>query len=175
MRFYNSGPDADGVHHFPQDQYDTAQVCAAGHVINAQAEYEPQHNRPFCGKCGQSTIMRCPQCTERIEGFFHLKSGFGEPYEGPAAYCWHCGAPYPWTATALAQAIAYAQLYVSDDADRAALVETLPALTAETPKTPVAISTYQRVIAKVAPAAREGFKTILYGVAVEFVKHTLWP
>jgi len=42
--------------------YDVAQICLNGHVINTLAGSHPESNKKFCSNCGSMTIMRCLEC-----------------------------------------------------------------------------------------------------------------
>ena len=76
--------------------YDVAQICLNGHVINAYAKTHPEHNEKYCSKCGKETIMRCPSCYKDIRGNYHIPEVYLPEYEIPK-WCYECGKPYPWT------------------------------------------------------------------------------
>src|SRR5262249_17929827 len=85
-------------------EYDVAQICSNGHVINTTSRKFPEHNQDHCDRCGEQTLTRCPGCTTYIRGYYHVPGVFGgDEYRAPA-YCYKCGRPFPWTVTALTAA-----------------------------------------------------------------------
>lgn len=68
-------------------------------------------------------------------------------------YCHGCGEAMPWTEAAIQAAIELATETPSlDPADRNQLSENLKDLVSETPRTPLAVSRMQRIMAKAGPA-----------------------
>jgi hypothetical protein len=152
--------------------YDTAQVCRRGHVINNSAHRYSAHNRRFCPKCGQPTMMACEHCHTGIQGEYHgnVISLGGEEPTAPA-YCHNCGKPYPWTAERLeaAQALA-AELENLDDGDRIAINATIEELAVDSARTPVAVLRFKKIIAKAKGPARELLLDAIAKIAVESAK-----
>src|SRR6266849_2039371 len=82
--------------------YDIAQICLNGHVINESSNEFPQKNAKFCARCGQPTLIACPDCGHDIRGDYTsaVVVAMASHYHAPAS-CDNCGRPYPWTREAL--------------------------------------------------------------------------
>jgi hypothetical protein len=161
-------PDVEG--------YDTAQICRNGHVINEMAARNPQHNQPFCDKCGSPTIAACDACGVSIRGYYHSPVAFlsGSTMQAPA-YCHTCGEPYPWTATALDAARDLAdELDGLNAEDRVALKGTLDDLVKDGPRTQVASLRFKKLAAKTGHEGARMLKAALYAVVTEASKRAIW-
>jgi len=75
--------------------YDIAQICTNGHVVNANSIRFPEDNQNFCSKCGASTSTECQYCDTPIRGR-HMHGPSHRRYRVPL-YCHECSKPYPWT------------------------------------------------------------------------------
>src|ERR1035437_9563938 len=51
-----------------QGWYDTAQICANGHLITAAANQNPERKQPFSLSCGAMTTTICPACGKPSRG-----------------------------------------------------------------------------------------------------------
>ncbi len=115
--------------------YYNATICENGHTIS--------HNNivgeKFCEICGAPNISCCPSCGMPIHGKENT-SGFvsAKKYIVPK-YCYNCGQPYPWTASALevAAAMIYEDSSLSES-EKTKLNDSLPDIVSETPKTRLA-------------------------------------
>ena len=157
--------------------YDVAQICSNGHVINAGSKRYPEHNLPFCERCGAPTITTCPHCSEPIRGEYHVEGVFAAGFIFPApGFCAKCGHAYPWTTARVeaARALADDLDSLSGD-DREALKRSLDDLVRDTPQTQVAAQRFKRVAAKAGKQAADALRTILIDVVSEAAKKALWP
>src|SRR4029450_2624226 len=157
--------------------YDTAQICANGHVTNAATVDRPQHSQKFCGQCGAGTRTDCPRCGKPIRGEFHVPGVIAIGFTFTASpFCVECGAPYPWTQASLDAARELsAELHGLTEAERAELAKTLPDLVANTPRTAVAATRFKRLMLKAGVKAGAPFEKILVNVVAEAAKKILWP
>lgn len=171
-------------------QYDVAQVCLNGHMVNDRSESRPEFSKKFCPDCGSETIPHCQTCGETIQGALHstyvLKgsrywrrppSRFTSTTDGAVrAYCHACGNPYPWTNRSIeaAQALAQEQDKLTD-AEKLLLQSSIPDLVADTPRTSLAVVRFKKLMLKIGKEAGDGFKNILVNVLSEAVKKQLWP
>ncbi len=75
---------------------DVMQVCLNGHVINAGYQKFPKYNKEYCDRCGEKTIIECPNCNNPIPGDMQ-DTGVGvfAPRVAPE-YCQSCGNAFPW-------------------------------------------------------------------------------
>src|SRR5689334_16122727 len=106
--------------------YDAAWVCANGHTINDSVTKYPQHNKPFCPRCGAAAVRACEQCGRYVQGDYHVPGVIGFSEYSPPAYCYHCGAAFPWTTQALDAARELADEFVSlSPAERESLKGTI--------------------------------------------------
>lgn len=82
--------------------YQTAQICENGHIITVNHASGSGEN--FCRLCGSKTIIACPTCNANIRGKYHmdgvLNVSTAKNFPVPS-FCYSCGAPYPWTKSAL--------------------------------------------------------------------------
>jgi hypothetical protein len=91
----------------PQN-YDVQQVCENGHQITGCYGIKPEDRQEFCKKCGEKTIIACPNCDKEIQG-----DQIEDLWDGPEPtrravvplYCPNCGKPYPWTQKKIVTAI----------------------------------------------------------------------
>jgi hypothetical protein len=121
--------------------YYQAAVCRRGHVIDSMMEPAMTRSDPLpvkCDTCGAKVLTECPNCTARIQG--NSRSAAGMFVWEPAAFCHHCGHPYPWASH---EAMAYhiENLLDEDDlaeGDRRALVQQLVSLRQSAAGDPVA-------------------------------------
>lgn len=56
-----------------EGQYDIAQICPNGHVINAQSRVRPEMNKQFCDRCGEQTLTECENCHKPIQGLHYTR------------------------------------------------------------------------------------------------------
>ncbi|MDO8684400.1 MAG: DUF2321 domain-containing protein [Armatimonadota bacterium] len=80
-------------------QFDIAQVCLNGHTITDVYLRAPQFNQDCCDKCGERTIINCPNCKAELRGMPMTSEYFGNDHgtPPPPARCYKCGEAYPWT------------------------------------------------------------------------------
>lgn len=155
--------------------YDTAQVCQNGHIINETAQSRPESNETFCQICGAATTMKCDACGATIRGYHHVPGVLTVSTMPLPAYCYTCGAPYPWTSTALDAARELAdELDYLTPSEREQLKATLDDLVRDTPRTQVASYRFERLAAKAGSGAADMFKEILVSVASETARKLLW-
>ena len=155
--------------------YDVAQICLNGHVVNNSSISHPAHNADYCPDCGKKTITECPKCTAKIRGDYRV-SGLSSFGESPApAFCYKCGARYPWTESSLSAAREYMREVGRLDANELGIWErSLNDLVSETPRTQVAALRFKTLTAKAGPVAMEGVKRILIEVMAETAKKAIW-
>jgi len=156
--------------------YDTAQVCLNGHMINSSAQSLPQHNSPFCDKCGAKTITQCPKCNTRIPGYYHVPGVVGFLGEDkPRNYCHQCGAAYPWIESRLSAAREYIrELDRLNENEKGLLSRSLDDLVRDTPSTAISVMRFKQLTAKAGAVAIDGLKTILVEIVVEAAKRQVW-
>ena len=156
-------------------EYDTAQICVNGHLINDMASRYPQHNRKFCSKCGAETITACPQCRQPIRGFYHVDGVIGGSSIDVPAFCHECGRPYPWTQAALqaGRDLTYESIALNEN-EKALLIKSLHELVADTPQTPLAAARVKRLLAKAGPEIGAALKQVVITVASEAAKKILF-
>src|ERR1035437_4164389 len=96
-----------------QGWYDTAQICANGHLITAAANQNPERKQPFCPSCGAKTLTVCPACGKPVRGAHcaHVHNYVMDSWDTAVgslraipAHCSECGTAFPWTSARLAAA-----------------------------------------------------------------------
>jgi len=159
-----------------RDQYDMAQICLNGHIINTHAETEPEYSKNHCSECGAETITSCRRCGAKILGQLHPSPKYLRlPMFGAPKFCWNCGALYPWTETRLnaAHALASKIKGISKE-ERRFLYQSIDDLVANTAQTNVAIVRIKQIMSKIGPEMRDTFKEVLIEVLSEAAKKAIW-
>ncbi len=155
-------------------QYDVAQICLSGHVINAASLRNPHRNQKFCDLCGAETIDSCQSCGNPIRGNYVRENRIFQNYSRPA-FCLECGNAYPWTQAALDAARELAdELDELTSGEKELLKGSLDDIVRDTPRTPVAATKFKKCAAKAGKVAADGLKSILITVVTESAKKMLW-
>lgn len=155
--------------------YRTAQICINGHCITDAYDAYPQHRQAFCDKCGAATITSCPSCHANIRGAYHEPDicVLGGRYNVPA-YCYSCGKPYPWTQAAIEAATALVEEEESlSQAEQTRLVEVLPDIITETPKTQLAIVRFKKALLSAGKFTADGLRQFAIDFGCELAKKQL--
>jgi hypothetical protein len=76
---------------------DVMQVCRNGHVITERLRTDPEGGLGHCPRCGASTLDRCLTCGQELPSVATIPGLLPIGGRHPPAYCWTCGAPFPWT------------------------------------------------------------------------------
>jgi hypothetical protein len=156
--------------------YDVAQVCQNGHTVNDSYHRFPQHNQPFCSRCGAASITACESCRTPIRGEYDADGviAIGFTYK-PPAYCHNCGQPYPWTGAALQSARDLAdELDGLDEQEREALKGTLDDLVRDSARTQVASLRFEKLAAKTGKEGAGMLRDVLVGVVSEAARKVIW-
>ncbi len=156
--------------------YDIAQVCLNGHTINQYARSQPEHNRLFCGRCGERTITQCLSCNRFIRGFYHIPNVIDVDDYVLLAFCQDCGSPYPWTGnklTAARELIAEVENLKPEEAE--SLNKSLDDLVRDTPSTQLAAIRFKKFLPKAGKEIAEGLRKIIVDIASEAAKKALFP
>lgn len=155
-------------------QYYVAQICLNGHCITNMVDKNPERSAKFCNDCGSATISQCPTCKANIRGYFYVP-GFisGAHYKAPS-FCHECGTSYPWTQAALQAA---GEIILEEESfqpeEQAALVEILPSIVSDTPRTSLAVIRLKKFAAKAGPVVGQALKDLLVSFATEAAKKGL--
>lgn len=153
-------------------QYDIAQICLNGHVVNDSFGKYPENNSDYCRDCGAKTITNCPTCNASIRG-----SGYGMvviDFDFPS-YCEKCGKPFPWTDAAIKAAKDLTQELELSPEEKTSLTETIEDLVKDSPQTTVSATKFKRLVTKGGSWALDAFKDILVSVVSETAKKTMFP
>jgi len=155
--------------------YYTAQVCENGHLFTAYVENYQNDLEKFCSKCGAQTITKCEGCGTNIRGRSRGEFGHWGEYN-PPSYCFNCGKPFPWTASAIEATKDILLLSdVIDSNDLALVDETYRDLIIETPKTQVAAMKFKILLGKAGKVTSDAIYQVMVDVLSEAVKKTIWP
>lgn len=80
-----------------EGDFDVAEICLTGHIINPNIKKNPNFRKPYCEECGAMTITECPKCNNSIPGRFIYKDCEDDSiWSSPPKFCKYCGSPYPW-------------------------------------------------------------------------------
>jgi hypothetical protein len=157
------------------DERDIAQLCIAGHWANSRVRDMPEFNKAFCDECGSKTITACPKCNGSIPGGFPGITSFTDTPDPAPRFCVHCGSPYPWTQLALQTA-----LDISDEVtglssqQREELKSSIRDLVQESPKTPLAVIRFKKLMGSAGSAIGDALKKTLTDVVSEVIKRQIW-
>lgn len=164
-----------------EEQYDTAQICLSGHIINLAAQEHPEGNKKFCDKCGEITITHCPNCHHGIRGLKYDQNYVDEPYVdldecSAPAFCIYCGKPYPWTETKIqaAQELAKDSEIMSDE-DKRIWSQSIDEIVKDSPAATLAATRLKGILSKVGKPIADTLKDIVVDIVSESVKKVLWP
>ncbi len=154
--------------------YNVGQVCLNGHPITG--DIESGLTQPFCSKCGEPTIMACPNCGESIHGSY-CSPGILllTPYK-PSAYCHSCGKPYPWIERgiiAISDCIREDESFSQVVADK--LVQSLPDIVVETPATNLALIRVKKALSSVGKFTADALRQFVVDFGCELAKRSLLP
>ena len=156
-------------------RYCVAQVCTNGHLIVSCVDICPEFSEKFCSKCGASTIRSCPACCTAIRGLHYSEEDFPSLIDTPPpAYCFSCGAAFPWTESRLQAAREMTEAAEDLSQDKDALVAALPDLVSERPGTQLAASRWRLALAKLKGPVLTGFRQILTELACEGARKVLF-
>jgi hypothetical protein len=154
-------------------EYDVAQICVNGHIINPRFQTNPAHNSKFCPKCGAETTSVCT-CGAWIRGDYIVRGVPVKKLSIPA-FCHSCGKPYPWTCSAIAAARLLAEeMDGLSPAEQEQLKLSLDDILRETPQTPVAISRFKKLAMKAKHEGASALRAILIDIVSESVKKAIW-
>jgi hypothetical protein len=138
--------------------------CLNGHNI-ATVKLTAESPRPFCTDCGKGVISACQNCQEPVDPTIKMKR---------PAHCGGCGKPFPWTETAIQAANEYTdEIEELSPEDKVALKETFPDLATDTPRTPLAMKRFKRILSGAGSMAQEVVTKILTDVMTDGAKKLL--
>lgn len=157
------------------EEYDVAQICKNGHLINSSARSAPQFNSKFCDKCGAETIMQCPSCNSYIRGYYYSPGVVSLSEMTIPSFCHDCGKSYPWTETALVAAQELAEeLNELSAEEKEVLKKSLPDLIRETPTTKIAESRFKKIMSKARKESVDAMRSILVNIVSETIKKSIY-
>lgn len=149
-----------------------AHVCKNGHALVSGDRIAGQE---YCEVCGAEMLDKCPSCQSVIKEW-HFPPGVlaPPPKYKRAAYCKKCGKPYPWTLSA----IEAAAMLIEEDGELDAelqgrVVDTLPDIITETPKTQVAVARFKKALAAAGKFTAEGLRQFAIDFGCELAKKQL--
>lgn len=154
--------------------YCTAQICHNGHLITNSTEFYPERTQRNCSECGAVTYSACPSCCEPIRGSLCDDNDclISDPL--PPAYCHACGKPYPWTEAALESAKAVIREEDSMSFQQQEdLIEVLPDMIVETPRTNLATVRMKKALASVGSFTADALKSFLIDFGCEVIKRQI--
>jgi hypothetical protein len=145
-----------------------------GHIITNYANMHPEDRKKFCPQCGQPTILACGSCNASLQGEEIdpevVFIGFGST---PPAYCHECGVAHPWTKRRIDTAIEMAAEVESDPHELEKLRESIGDLANETPRTPLAVTRFKKLMGKAGGVLGPALGKILADIANEAIQKQL--
>jgi hypothetical protein len=155
-------------------RYDGQQVCLNGHLVTNYANTNPEDRKKFCPYCGQPTVLACESCNAPLQGAeidpAVVVIGFGTT---PSAYCHERGKPHSWTQRKIDTAIEMASEVETDPRELEKLRESIGDLATETPRTPLAVARFKKLVVKAGSAMGPAISQILTDIASETIQKQL--
>lgn len=140
------------------NHYHAAKICLNGDMITDSIETSIDDSE-FCIKCGAKIISECPNCHASIHGFCDIDGILTFETTQIPAYCHACGAPYPWTEARLKAAENIINMLDElSDVQKKKLVDFIPDITAETPRSQYAALVYAKSLECIQGLTIECFK-----------------
>lgn len=159
-----------------REGYDVAQVCMTGHLITSMARSCPQIQEAFCQRCGEPTLMACPECEQPIRGEYHHPDVFDPPDISVPRFCPFCGKPFPWTSRSIAAAAELAQLNGELTPDEArAFEQHLGDVVKDSPKSMASAGRLKKLMEKLASGTATSIRELIVNLVSESAKRILWP
>lgn len=154
--------------------YHTAQVCINGHLITDSFDNHPEFRKNYCPECGAETITKCPSCGAEIHGDYDCGIVVIGGTPSVESYCYNCGEPYPWTKSAIENAT----LLIQEEEElseqlKASVVESLPDIITETPKTNLAVVRLKKCFASAGKFTADAIRQFVIDFGCEFAKKSL--
>lgn len=150
--------------------YNIASICKNGHCASSLGDVTDETK--FCKQCGQPVICACPDCGTNIRGTLDDAYAMLRPYEVPA-YCHNCGSAYPWTKSALAAAEAIiAEDTAISSTLRDQVIEVLPDIVSETPKSSLAAVRLKKVLSSAGKITSDFLRQFIVDFACEYIKRS---
>jgi len=150
--------------------YKIAAICKNGHDISSYLDSIVPDEK-FCSTCGSEVITTCQECNTPIRGK-HVEPHIIDctPYHVPA-YCYACGAPFPWTQAALdAAKEVILEEDAMDEGQREKLIASIPDILTETPKTQVATVRFKKALATAGKFTAEALRQFVIDFGCELAK-----
>jgi hypothetical protein len=142
--------------------FDVQQVCLNGHIVTNFAKSSPKDTEKFCSRCGEETVLACPACKTWLRGNDHDSNVIIGYYVPPPSYCYNCGVAFPWVQRQLESASELvAESELLSEHEKFSLTNTFKDLMTDTPKTPLAVSRFRRLISKAGEELQDGLHKIL--------------
>lgn len=153
-------------------KYFVAAICTSGHCISSAVSSTSKDN--YCPICGAPVITKCPECKTSIRGSYDNIYGIAAKYTTPS-YCYHCGAPFPWTRAALDSTAEIIRMdEAMDEATQQQLIDALPDIVSETPKTPLAVVRFKRVLTAAGKFTADGIRQFAIDFGCELARKLLF-
>lgn len=126
----------------------------------------------FCERCGAEMLNKCPSCGRNFKVWdFTRCGGYAIPKFERPLYCISCGAPYPWTTSAIENAkLLIFEDSQLNDSDKEAVGFLVPDIIAETPKTQTAIITLQKALKIAGKFTADGIRQFVIDFGCELAK-----
>lgn len=155
--------------------YHQALVCLNGHLINEDADVNPAKNCKACPKCGADTLSECSACGKSIRGAYWESNGYFIESDccRLANFCHACGKPYPWTERKQEALKELLNEVIEQEAERLKLVESIPDIITETPRSDLAVFRFQRALSKLSGYAHKTLRDMIVSTAASVVANKI--
>ena len=120
-------------------EYKVSTICKNGHFISADWEGAGSKDK-YC-ECGAETISSCEKCKTPIKYEEDVTS-----YNFVPRCCYECGFPYPWFEEINAVIKTIEKEDSLSEMDKKELIDALPDIIRETPKTNLAVTLFEKAL-----------------------------
>lgn len=142
--------------------YSVQQVCENGHMITGSFGRKPTAQQKYCKKCGEKTIIACPNCGKEIQcDRPAVKDDWGVASVRNVlpSYCPDCGEPYPWTPKKIITAIQIlAEFGNLDDEEKKTIEQDVHNIAKDVPEAELSARRIKRIWDK---GSRVGYEVIM--------------
>ncbi|OLS16888.1 MAG: hypothetical protein HeimC2_45660 [Candidatus Heimdallarchaeota archaeon LC_2] len=138
--------------------YYTAVICENMHVITPVKELD--NPTKFCNECGKLNHNTCINCEGQIRGL-SAQPPIADYYDIPL-YCGDCGKPYIWTDIMLKSTKQLiAEMDKLSENEKLEMQKSIEDILQDTPRTPLAIIKFKKLIKKTSTAFANSIRNIL--------------
>ena len=146
-------------------------ICLNGHTLISDTHITQVE---YCEQCGSQMIDKCPECNFSIKEWDFNGVVLYPSHYNRAAYCKHCGKPYPWTKAAIEATIELVEEEEElDSILKEKLISSLPDIISDTPRTQIAVVRFKKGLLSVGKFTADALRQFVIDFGCELSKKQL--